>query len=209
MGGSAWPEESDGLPFSRAAANNREPILEQLREMLVDARSVLEIGAGTAQHAVFFAAQLPHLRWRGSEHPAAMPMLLPRYEASGLPNLDPPLALDICERPWPINWPDAVYTANTLHIVAPAVVEKFFAACAEQAAAGSQLIVYGPFNYAGRYTSASNAEFDQWLKARDPRSGIRDQEWVDGLAQAAGFSLQADLPMPANNRLLQWKKSAE
>jgi hypothetical protein len=205
---SAWPEESDGLPFSRAAANNREPILEQLRAMLAHTQSVLEIGAGTGQHALFFAAQLPHLRWRGSEHPAAMPMLLPRYEASRLPNLDPPLALDICARPWPIDWPDAVYTANTLHIVAPTVVEEFFAACAGQAPPDSQLIIYGPFNYGGQYTSPSNADFDRWLKARDPESGIRDQEWVDALAKAAGFILQQDLAMPANNRLLQWKKTA-
>jgi hypothetical protein len=200
-------EENDGLPYSRAAANNREPILRELRVMLADARSVLEVGAGTGQHALYFAERLPHLRWQGSEHPVAINRLRPRYAAATLSNLDPPLALDIRERPWPVRWPDAVYSANTLHIVALPVVEDFFAACGEQATAGSQVIVYGPFNYGGQYSSPSNAEFDQWLKDRDPRSGIRDQEWVDGLAQAAGFTLQQDIAMPANNRLLCWVRT--
>ncbi len=207
MDQSPAPNETDGLPFSRAAANNQEPIFRELKSLLTGARSVLEIGSGTGQHALYFARQLPHLRWQGSEHPRALDMLRPRYEAADLDNLDPPLALDIAARPWPITWPDALYTANTLHIVSKELVEDFFHACAEQAPVGSQLIVYGPFNYDGQYTAASNADFDQWLKDRDPHSGIRDQEWVDGLAQAAGFTLQQDIAMPANNRLLCWVRT--
>lgn len=194
------------LPFSQAADSNREPILEQLRMLFADVESVLEIGAGTGQHAEYFATALSQLSWQPSEHPDALGHLRPRCEAARLPNLKAPIALDISERPWPLLWPDALYTANTLHIVSPIVVEALFSACAEQAQPGSQLVVYGPFNYDGAYTSESNASFDQWLKERSPDSGIRDQEWVDGLAKDAGYVLQKDLAMPANNRLLAWLK---
>lgn len=194
------------LPFSQAAQNNQAPILEELRRWLGDARRVLEIGAGTGQHATAFAKALPHLRWQPSDHPDALAMLAPRCAAAGLENLEAPIALDISLRPWDLSWPDALYTANTLHIVAEPLVEMLFSACAEQATAGSLLIVYGPFNYQGQFTSDSNASFELWLKERDPRSGIRDFEWVDGLACKAGFSLLEDVPMPANNRLLCWRK---
>jgi cyclopropane fatty-acyl-phospholipid synthase-like methyltransferase len=196
----------DGLPFSQAAENNREAILEQLRGLLEDSRSVLEVGAGTGQHAVHFAAALPQLRWQPSEQPSALATLRLRCEAAAIDNLEQPVALDICEGPWPRPWPDALYTANTLHIVARDQVKALFAACADRAMSGSRLIVYGPFNYAGRYTSESNANFDQWLKDRDPQSAIRDFEWVDELAQAAGYTLYDDIAMPANNRLLCWQR---
>jgi cyclopropane fatty-acyl-phospholipid synthase-like methyltransferase len=196
----------DGLPFSQAAENNRDAILEQLRGLLESSRSVLEVGAGTGQHAVHFAAALPQLHWQPSEHPSALATLRLRCEAAAIDNLEQPVALDICEGPWPRPWPDALYTANTLHIVARDQVEALFAACAGGATSGSRLIVYGPFNYAGRYTSESNANFDQWLKDRDPQSAIRDFEWVDELAQAAGYTLVVDIAMPANNRLLCWQR---
>lgn len=195
------------LPFSQAAENNQMPILAQLRERLATAHSVVELGSGTGQHAVAFASALSHLRWQPTEHPEALVNLLPRCAASDQANLLEPLALDVSSRPWNIAWPDAVYTANTLHIVAVDVVEALFKACAEQASSGSQLLVYGPFNYGGEYTSASNADFDLWLKARDPRSAIRDFEWVDSLAGDAGYTLSRDVSMPANNRLLCWHRT--
>lgn len=193
------------LPFSQAAENNREPILAQLRELLADARSVLEIGAGTGQHAEYFAAQFPQLRWTPTEHPDALDTLRPRCSASALPNLQEAQTLDVYAQPWDITWPDALYTANTLHIMARSGVEALFSACA-QAPVGSLLIAYGPFNYNGAYTSPSNESFDAWLKERDSRSGIRDFEWVDELAGSAGYRLQRDAAMPANNRLLCWKR---
>jgi len=194
------------LPFSQAAENNSEAILVQLRALLANARSVLEIGAGTGQHASAFAAAMPQLCWQPSEHPDALNTLRPRCEKSALKNLGDPIALDICHHTWPDPWPDAVYTANTLHIVAKDVVEKFFTACGERAKKDSLLIIYGPFNYNGQYTSQSNANFDLWLKDRSPASAIRDVEWVQVLATGAGFTLQADTAMPANNRLLVWRK---
>jgi precorrin-6B methylase 2 len=195
----------DGLPFSQAADNNRAPILAELRSLLAGARSVVEIGAGTGQHAVAFAQALPQLSWQPTEHPDALPTLAPRCAAAALPNLAPQQALDITDRPWPIDWTDAVYSANTLHIVGTDVIETLFAECAARAAAGSRLIVYGPFNYGGAYTSESNARFDQWLRERDSASGIRDFEWINGLADAAGYALHSDTAMPANNRLLCWE----
>ena len=197
----------DGLPFSQAAENNREPILGGLRECLASCRSVVEIGAGTGQHAVHFAEQLPWLTWHPTEHADALGLLRPRCAAARLANLAAPTALDIAAGPWPDPWPDAVYTANTLHIVAPVLVEALFAAVS-RAPAGALLVVYGPFNYGGGYTAESNARFDDWLKARDPASGIRDVEWVHDLAGAAGYALVEDRPMPANNRLLWWRRGA-
>lgn len=196
----------DGLPYSQAAENNREPILAQLQRLLASAASALEIGAGTGQHAVAFAAALPQLRWQPTETPEALATLRLRCAAADLPNLAAPLALDISEYPWSIDWPDALYTANTLHIVGREIVEALFAACGEQATKDSRLLVYGPFNYGGKYTSDSNARFDDWLHERDRASGIRDFEWVDGLARGAGYALVEDISMPANNRLVCWER---
>lgn len=197
---------TDSLPYSQAAENNREPILAVLRRLLADVESVLEIGSGTGQHAVAFSAALPHLFWQPTEHPAALPMLKPRCEASSHDNLGAPLPLDILDWPETFAWPQALYTANTLHIVGTDTVRALFDTCAVRGQPGTRLLVYGPFNYQGRYTSESNAQFDVWLKQRDPASGIRDFEWVDTLAEQAGYALLDDVAMPANNRLLCWEK---
>lgn len=195
------------LPFSQAAENNREPILAVLRTILTDARSVLEVGAGTGQHAVFFAEALPAVRWQATERADAMSMLQPRLGATSLDNLPDPQILDIATRPWSVDSADAIYTANTLHIVSEELVEAFFRGCEEVGRSSTQLIVYGPFNYGGEFTTESNARFDDWLKDRDPRSGVRDFEWVNTLAEQAGYALRDDYEMPANNRLLHWEKS--
>jgi hypothetical protein len=195
------------LPYSQACENNKAPILAVLREAFADRREVLEIGAGTGQHAVWFAAHMPWLEWQPTETPAALPLLRPRCAAGAPDNLRAPLALDVCERPWPLPVPDAVYTANTLHIMPLTAVAALFEGLA-QAAAGTLCAVYGPFNYGGCYTSESNARFDAWLAARSPGSAIRDVEAVDELASRAGFSLEADHALPANNRLLLWRRGA-
>lgn len=196
----------DALPFSQAAQNNRAPILERLRGFLEGCSSVLEIGAGTGQHAEHFAEALPQLVWQATEHPQALATLRPRLEAAALANLPPPQALDIGVQPWDVAPPGAIYTANTLHIVGQDLVEAFFAGAAASAAPGALLIVYGPFNYDGAFTSESNARFDAWLRERDTRSGIRDFEAVNAWAEAGGFRLREDCAMPANNRLLCWER---
>jgi cyclopropane fatty-acyl-phospholipid synthase-like methyltransferase len=193
-------------PYSDACERNREPILEVLRQCFADRRRILEIGSGTGQHAVHFAAALPHLVWQTSELEPNLPGVLQWLEESGLPNLLPPIALDVTGT-WPDKRFDAVFTANTLHIMSWEDVRALFAALPKVLTADAALAVYGPFNYGGRFTSPSNASFDEWLKQRSPDSGIRDFAAVDELARAIGFALVEDRAMPANNRTLVWRRS--
>jgi len=192
-------------PFSESCVQNRDPILSVLQTCFADRRHVLEIGSGTGQHAVYFGVGLPHLRWQTadvSEHHAGIRQWL---DEAALPNVLPPLTLDVSQAGWRSGRYDAVFSANTLHIMSWREVERFFAGVGEVLEAGGVLAVYGPFNYGGRYTSESNARFDAWLKARDPASGVRDFEAVDALAHAQGLVLQQDIAMPANNRTLVWR----
>lgn len=193
-------------PNSEACERNRAPILAVLRDAFADCASVLEIGSGTGQHAVYFGAHLPHLVWQPSdliEHHAGIRAWLSEAQ---LENVLPPLALDANGADWPQRQYDAVYTCNTLHIVSRETVERMFAGIARALPLNGVLAVYGPFNYGGDYTSASNARFDAWLKARDPASGIRDFENIDALARSYGFALAHDHAMPANNRTLVWRR---
>lgn len=195
------------LPFSPACERNREPILAVLREYLAIPAWVLEIGSGTGQHAEFFAAHLPHLQWQSSDRADYLPGLAARRTQADLPNLPAPFELDVARRElWPAQRFDAAYSANTLHIMGWPEVEQFFAMLGEVLDPKSTLIVYGPFNYGGRFTSESNAAFDAQLRADDPKRGIRDFEAVDALARAQGFALVADIAMPANNRSLVWTR---
>lgn len=198
-------------PFSPACERNREPILAVLRERFAASRTVLEVGSGTGQHAVHFAAAMPWLTWQCSDVAENLPGIRAWLDDAALPNTPTPLALDVADRAWPrADSPggrfDAVFSANTLHIMGWPQVQAFFAGVGRVLAAGGQLVVYGPFNYAGGYTSDSNREFDGWLKARNAASGIRDFEAVDALARDVGLALQADIAMPANNRCLVWQR---
>lgn len=193
------------LPFSQACENNKAAILNVLRREFADCSSVLEIGSGTGQHACYFAQQLPYLTWQPTDIAQNLPVLRPRCAAYAGDNLLPEAALDVCDSPWPLPIPDAVFTANSLHIMPFEAVTRMFAALARHADHPVVLAVYGPFNYGGRYTSESNARFDQWLASQHPLSAIRDFEAVDALARKAGFSLGSDHAMPANNRLLVWR----
>ena len=176
-----------------------------LREHLSGRRQVLEIGSGSGQHAVHFAAALPMLTWQASDVAAHLPGIHAWLDGAALPNTPPPLLLDV-EGAWPGRKFDAAFSANTLHIMAWKQVETTFARIAEVLADDATLVIYGPFNYAGRFTSASNAAFDMSLKARDPRMGIRAFEEVNLLAGQAGLALLEDRAMPANNRCLIWRR---
>ena len=192
-------------PFSAACERNRNRILEILRQQFADRRRVLEVGSGTGQHAVHFAAALPHLVWQTSDRPEWLPGIRLWLADAALPNTPPPLELDVTGR-WPAASFDAVFSANTLHIMGWAEVEAFFAGLAGVLTHDARLTIYGPFNYGGRFTSASNAGFDAGLRADDPKRGIRDFEAVDALARAIGFTLVEDRAMPANNRCLSWRR---
>ncbi len=196
------------LPYSEACERNKDPILAILREAFADATHVLEIGSGTGQHAVHFALAMPQLVWQPSERPESMPALRKRIFNEGPKNLRAPVAIDVTVTPWDVRRVDGVYTANTLHIMHWPQVEAFFAGLPAVVEPGALLTVYGPFSYAGEHTSGSNASFNAMLRARDPGSGIRDFEVIDGLARAAGFRFVADHAMPANNRMLVWTHAA-
>lgn len=193
-------------PFSEACENNREPILGVLRSAFAHARTVLEIGSGTGQHAVYFAQHLPQLIWQTSdlpEHHAGIRMWL---EEAALPNTRVPLNLNADHRPWPIDCVDAVFTANTLHIMAWPQVQHLIEGVGRVLRGGGVFCVYGPFNYGGCFTAPSNARFDGWLKERDPASGIRDAEAVCATAERLGLKLAHDHEMPVNNRCLEFHK---
>ena len=193
-------------PFSPSCERNRAPILAVLREAFADRRDVLEIGSGTGQHAVHFAAAMPWLDWQCSDVADNLPGIRAWLADAALPNTPPPLQLDLAR---PQRLPrcfDALFSANTLHIIGWPLVESLFAGLHRWLQPSASVVVYGPFNYRGTYTSDSNREFDGWLKARDPRSGIRDFEAVDALARAAGLALVDDIAMPANNRCLTWRR---
>lgn len=193
-------------PFAPSCERNREPILQVLAPLLRTARSVLEVGSGTGQHAVHFAAAMPWLTWQTSERAEHLPGLGLWLAETALPNTPPALTLDVAQGPWPALQVDAVFTANTLHIMGWPQVQAFFAGVSGVLAPGGTLATYGPFNENGAYTSESNAQFDAWLKARDPHSAIRDFEAVDALARGIGLQLMDDHAMPANNRLLVWRR---
>lgn len=203
-------------PYSESCERNRAPILQVLQQHLGQARTVLEIGSGTGQHAVHFAAAMPWLRWQASDHCDYLPGIRQWLDEAALPNTPVPLELQavIGEGlqplpPLPVHDDvagfDAVFTANTLHIMGWEQVQALFAGLPSLMAPEGLLVAYGPFNYNGAFTSDSNQHFDGWLKARDPRSGIRDFEAVDALARAHQLELREDVAMPANNRCLVWR----
>ncbi|MEW5966242.1 MAG: DUF938 domain-containing protein [Pseudomonadota bacterium] len=194
-------------PYAESCEQNRAPILAVLREVFADRRRVLEIGSGTGQHAVYFAPELPHLVWQTADVPAHHAGIRRWLDDAALPNVLPPLALDANDTRWHGGRYDAVFSANTLHIMRWAEVEMCFAGIGAVLEPGGVLAIYGPFNYRGKFTSESNARFDAWLKARDPASGVRDFEAVDALAQAQGLVLWQDVAMPANNRTLVWRRA--
>lgn len=199
---------SDTLPFSQACENNKLPILDVLQRHLSSKETLLEIGGGTGQHAVFFAEQFPELQWLSSDMPAAVTTLNIRITLANLPNLPQAIAIDANAPDWKCEAVDAIYSANSLHIMSPTSVEKLFAGVRRKLLVGGLLLIYGPFKYRGKFTTESNAQFDRWLKDRDPQSGVRDFEWVNELAENIGMVLLEDNAMPANNQMLVWRKTA-
>jgi len=192
-------------PHAESCDQNREPIAEVLGRHAEGRVSVLEIGSGTGQHAVYFAGRFEWLDWQPSDLEEQHAGIDAWRRHSGCANVRAPLPLDVSGE-WPDRQFDLVFTANTLHIMARDEVEDFFAAVPRVMHAGSRLLIYGPFNYEGRYTAISNARFDQWLRQQDPLSGIKDFEWLQDLAVRAGLECIEDVAMPENNRMLVWQR---
>lgn len=191
--------------FSEACERNREPILSFLKTALAGKTRVLEIGSGTGQHAVYFARHLPHLVWQTSDLKSNHASILAWQEEAGLDNVLPPLELNV-DGMWPSQTFDAVFTANTCHIMAWPEVEAMFAGVSRILAPGGAFILYGPFNYGGEFTSPSNQRFDEYLKDQASHMGIRDIAAIQKLAEGS-MILSEDHEMPANNRLLIFAKS--
>ena len=194
------------LPFSDACERNKGPILEVLRTGFAGRAEVLEIGSGTGQHAVHFAAHLPHLTWHPTEQLAYVADLAARIKAEGGRNLRAPTVLDVRQSVWPLRSVDSVFTANTLHIMSWSEVTQLFSGLGQILAPAGVVCIYGPFRYDGRYTSQSNRDFDRMLQERDPKSGLRDLNAVTALGAQYGLRLRADHGLPANNRLLEFAR---
>jgi len=196
-------------PFSQACENNKHPIAKVLTTVFTNAKHVLEIGSGTGQHAAFFSQHLPHLTWQTSDLPVNHQGINMWLDEAASANVQRPVEVDL-HKTWQLpknTLPfDALFTANTLHIISWQLVIKFFEGIKKNLSSGASICIYGPFNYQGKFTSESNANFDRWLKDRDINSGIRDIEAILLLASSAGLNLIDDHAMPANNRLLVFSK---
>ena len=195
--------------FSIACERNRVPIAAVLASAMTTSQRVLEIGSGTGQHAVYFAGQFPHLTWQTSDLPANHSSILAWQEEAGLPNVLPPLTLDMADPDWPQTLAaayDAIFTANTCHIMSWPQVQNMFAGVGRVLSSGGRFWTYGPFNVDGQFTSASNAAFDASLKEYAAHMGIRDMTELLVLAADHHLVLRADHAMPANNRLLEWER---
>jgi cyclopropane fatty-acyl-phospholipid synthase-like methyltransferase len=193
-------------PHAPSCERNRDPILAVLREHFAERRQVLEIGSGTGQHAIYFAEALPHLVWQTSEVEENIAGIREWLDEAHLANTPSPLILD-ANGSWPAMQYEAVFSANTLHIMSWPEVTGLFQRLDSVLAADAVVAVYGPFNYNGQFTSASNEAFNAWLQARGAHMAIRDFEAVHALANKIGLALAADITMPANNRMLIWRRS--
>ena len=195
-------------PFAPACERNQEVILEVLQDHLRPTdRRLFEIGSGTGQHAVFMAARLPQLQWLTSDRPEQHEGIQAWLDEAALDNVQSPVNYQVGLHPWPVTAVDVVLSVNTLHIMPESLVETLIKDLGNNLKAAARVLFYGPFKYQGQFTTPTNAEFDDWLKAADPQRGIRDFEWVCELMQSAGFVLMKDQAMPANNQMLIFEKT--
>jgi cyclopropane fatty-acyl-phospholipid synthase-like methyltransferase len=195
------------FPFSSAAQRNRQPIVEQLINLFPDHGTVLEIGSGTGQHAVFFTQNMANLLWQPSDREENLPGLEARFEAEGNSNILPPIKLDVMQDSWPGYSYDAAYSANTAHIMPWEAVEAMFAGVAAHLESQARFCLYGPFNVNNRFTSQSNAHFDARLRAENSKMGIREMALIESLGNLHNLALEQKITMPANNFILVFKKA--
>lgn len=193
-------------PFSQACENNKAAIADALDAYLRGVAEVLEIGSGTGQHAVYFAERFPALIWQTSDVLANHAGIESWIHDANLKNIRTPLALDIKQESWRTENYSAIFLSNVVHIIEPHLVDKLFHHLNSCLAPDGLLFMYGPYNYGGRFTSEGNQRLDDWLKTLHPDYGIRDFEKIDQLARNTGLMLLEDATMPANNRLLIWRR---
>jgi len=194
------------IGYSESCERNKDPILKVLLDVFTVCSNILEIGSGTGQHAVYFGLNLPHLIWQPSDLKENLEGIRERIQIEGTENVKPPAELDVSDLPWKVCAVDGVFTANTLHIMPEENIPKLFSGLNVAMLPGGVLCLYGPFRYGGNYTSISNEHFDEILREKDPRSGIRDFEYINSIAGSHGFQLLSDYKMPANNQCIVWEK---
>ena len=188
------------LPCSEAAERNKAPILDILRRILPGEGVVVEIASGSGQHVAHFAAELPGLIWQPSDaNPALLNVITARALAAGLKNIRPAVELDVTNSPWPVTDVDALVCINMLHISPWTSTLALFSGAKNVLAPAGVLFLYGPYRRDGRHTAPSNAAFDESLRTRNTKWGIRDLEEVSRIAEANGFLLEEIVLMPANN----------
>jgi len=192
------------LPFAAACERNKAPIFAVLKEVLPAKGTVLEIGSGTGQHIVFFAAQQPALHWQPSDRKEYLPGISRQLAVAGCSNILPLIELDVMES-WPAQNFDAVYSANTAHIMDWQAVCAMFKGVSQRLLPGGPFCVYGPFNEGGTFTAPSNAAFDAQLRLQNPGMGIRDIEALQTLAASQQLVLEHRFSLPANNQLLLFR----
>jgi hypothetical protein len=197
-------------PHSPAADRNKEPILAHLKCILGEGGIALEIASGTGQHATWFAASLPGWLWQPTEaDPGMLGVIAERVAQSGLANVLPPRQLDVTERSWPpfTEKFNAIFCAHMLHIAPREACPALMTGAASHLAQGERLITYGPYFERGVTPAPSNLAFDESLRARDPRWGVRELNDVVAEAHRAGLVLAQRHSMPANNLLLVFSPS--
>jgi len=194
------------LPHSPSAERNKGPIFDLLINHLPVSGQVLEIGSGTGQHVLHFAAACPDQNWQPSERTEELPGLQQRLALAALTNISPALELDVSRWPWPVEEAPLVISINTAHIMSWPAVCAMFAGVGQLLENGAEFLLYGPFMHRGRHNAESNAEFDRQLKARSPEMGLRDIRELELLAARSGMSLVSRHPMPANNQILVFRK---
>lgn len=190
-----------------ACDRNQEPILDILKQVISpENKSLFEIGSGTGQHAIFMAPHFPNIWWTTSDVVANAKLIKENLQAANIPNIKGPFQFEVGKDDFPRVPYDLVFTANTFHIMSWKNCKTLMKALGTRLREGSQVIIYGPFNYNGQFTSESNAAFDKMLKERNPESGIRAFEDVNNNMQKNGFTLYKDYEMPANNRTLVYTR---
>jgi SAM-dependent methyltransferase len=193
-------------PYSESCDQNKDVILSVISPLFSSLSNVLEIGSGTGQHAIYFAEKMPHLVWHTSDCLSYLDGINMWLTDSGLINVMPPVELNVSTSQWPQLEVDAVFTANTIHIMQQQDVVNLINGVGKLLKQGGSFVIYGPFNYNGLYNSKSNENFDQWLKQRDPLSGIKNFEEIESLANSINMQIVTDYEMPANNRILHFIK---
>ncbi len=202
-------ETADQRQYRPHVARNREPILAVLRRVLPRKGLVLEVASGSGEHAAYFAAELPALDWQPTDpDPQALASAAAHRATAPMPNLLPPLALDVTAAHWPVARADAIICCNMIHIAPWAACEGLIAGAARTLADGGMLFLYGPYKIGGDHTAPSNRDFDLDLRARNPQWGIRDLGEVTALAEQHGFKLAETASMPANNLSVIFRRGA-